>query len=243
MKELIDERFSGQCCTIDTIAEYLAQTRDVSRKTIVWTVDSLVKNGVAARIGRGVYDFAPKPLFSPLVSEIMSKISGVLSEKLKYLEVTITDTEVLSRFMELQPFSTVVSIEVKKAALDAVVAVLRRKGLAAYAKKDYPQISRYIDSSQLILVRQELTVNPTLPQVGNVRIANLEKMLVDLVCDEDIYGQYQGEELDNIYQNITMEYSVNYSQILRYAAARKKKQDVLFYLERTSDFMKVRDLL
>ena len=100
-----------------------------------------------------------------------------------------------------------------------------------------------MSSLQPFIIRPELAVNPNLPQEGNVRTANLEKILVDLVCDDDIYGQYQGEELLNIYQNATYGYIVNYSQMLKYATARKKKALVLEMLQETDMYKKIRDLL
>ena len=66
---------------------------------------------------------------------------------------------------------------------------------------------------------------------------------MDLVCDEDIFGQYQGEELQNIYQNATKDYVVNYSQMLKYAAARKKKAPVLEMLQDTIVYNKIRSFI
>ncbi|MDR1193690.1 MAG: hypothetical protein LBK98_05935 [Peptococcaceae bacterium] len=123
------------------------------------------------------------------------------------------------------------------------MSALRGEGVDAYAKKDYRALERYISSSQPFVVRPELTVNPNLPRRKNIRAANLEKLLVDLVCDKDIYGQYQGEELRNIYRNATEGYAVNYSRMLRYAAARKKKAPVLELLRETGEYNKIRSLL
>jgi hypothetical protein len=59
---------------------------------------------------------------------------------------------------------------------------------------------------------------------------------VDLVCDDDVYGQYQGEELTNVYQNATESFAVNYTQMLKYASARKKRGAVLHMLQETKEF-------
>jgi len=113
----------------------------------------------------------------------------------------------------------------------------------AYAKRDFPRLERYITSSQPFVIRPELSVNPKLPQDGNVRTATLEKILVDLICDEAIYGQYQAGELRNIYINATDSYTVNFSQLLRYATARKKKAPVLEMLSATDVYNRIRGLL
>jgi hypothetical protein len=240
MKEDMLKRFAGQYCSVERLTE---QYPDIPRSTVIWNINGLVKQGKASRVGRGLYSFVAKPQFQSSVSAGTETACDLLSEKFRYLPVTVTDTTALSEFMNLLPFSTVVSLETKKSAADSVLSALRKGGIEAYAKRDFIRMERYVSSSQPIVVRSELTVNPSLPQKNNLRRANLEKILVDLVCDEDIYSQYQGEELRNIYVGATERYAVNYSQLLKYAAARKKKPEVVELLQDTTEFQKVRDLL
>jgi hypothetical protein len=145
--------------------------------------------------------------------------------------------------MNLQPFSTIIVIEVRKPAVDAVLTALREEGVDAYAKKDYPKLEKYVSSSQPFLICPELAVNPKLARQDNYHISSLEKMLVDLVCDEEVYGQYQGEELTNIFRGATRNYTVNYSQVLKYAASRKRKDAVHEMLLYTDAYVKIRTLL
>jgi len=240
MKENMLSRFAGQYCSVDQIA---AEYPDTSRKTVIWNINDLVRQGKISRVGRGVYCFAPKPPFQAAVSDSAIDACAMLAGKFRYLDVTVTDTASLSEFMNLLPFSTVVTLEVKKAAVDGVLSALRKSGTDAYAKQDFTQMERYVSSMQPVVVRPELASNPTLTKEGNLRRANLEKILVDMVCDQDIYGQYQGEELQNIYSGAAERYAINYSQMLKYAAARKKKPDVIGLLQDTNEFQKVRGLL
>ena len=238
------EKWSGAYCTIDEVASYaMAQDSRISRKTVIWRVNELVKQGKIIRAGRGVYFLAPKKRFQLDTGETTKRICSILAEKMPYLEVTITDTSILGELMNLQPFSSAICLEVKKTAVNAALSVLRKEGISAYAKKDYSKIERYITTNQPILVKPELAVNPKLAKEKNVRYANIEKMLVDLICDEDIYGQYQDSELHNIYRNATERYAVNYSQMLKYAAARGRKAQVIESLQETNEFQKVRSML
>lgn len=244
MKEKILEIWSGKYCTIDEIADLLAaENAQVSRQTVIWSINDLVKQGKAVRVGRGVYLIAPKKQFHPVMSATAKSACSLLADKFRYLDITVTDTGFLGEFMNLQPFSTVVTLEVKKSAVNAVLSAMRKEGFDAYNKNDYPKMERYITTAQPIFIRPEFAVNPTMAKEGNVRLANIEKTLVDLVCDEDIYGQYQGEELQNIFQNATERYAVNYSQLLKYAGARKRKETVIQILQNTDEYQKVRNLL
>jgi hypothetical protein len=240
MKEDMLSRFARQYCSVDKIA---AKYPDTPRKNLIWNINDLVKRDKISRVGRGVYYFSPKPPFQAAVSDSAKNICAMLAEKFRYLDVTVTDTASLSEFMNLLPFSTVVTIEVKKAAVDGVLSTLRKGGIDAYAKQDFTQMERYVSSAQPVVVRPELAANPSLVKEGNLRRANLEKILVDMVCDQDIYGQYQYEELQNIYSGAAERYAINYSQMLKYAAARKKKPHVIGLLQNTTEFRKVRDLL
>jgi hypothetical protein len=244
MKDRILNKYNGQYCSIDDIVAFIeGQYKGTPRSTIIWNLNDLIRQGKAVRVGRGVYGFMPKIRFSPVMSETARQACSILQEQLKYLTVTITDSSVLGQFMNLQPFSTIVVIETRKSATDAVLSALRDGGVDAYAKKDYARLEQYVTSSQPFLVRPELSVNPNLTKENNVRASNLEKILVDLVCDKGIYGQYQGEELKNIYQNATGEYAINYSQMLKYAAARKKKSPVQEMLQGTDVYSRVRGLI
>lgn len=244
MKKRIVEIWGKKYCTIDEIVDSLTvENAQVSRQTVIWSINDLVKQGKAVRVGRGVYLIAPKKQFSPVMSATAKSACSLLADKFRYLDVTVTDTGFLSEFMNLQPFSTVVTLEVKKSAVNAILSAMRKAGFDAYDKNDYPKMQRYITTAQPILIRPELAINPTIAKDCNVRLANIEKTLVDLVCDEDIYGQYQGEELQNIFQNATKRYAINYSQLLKYAGARKRKETVMQILQNTDEYQKVRNLL
>jgi predicted transcriptional regulator of viral defense system len=244
MKKELLEIWGEKYCTLDEIANSLInENPKISRQSVIWSINDLVKQGRAVRVGRGVYLIAPKKQFSPIISTTAKSACSLLANKFRYLDVTVTDTYFLGELMNLQPFSTVVTLEVKKIAVNAVLSAMRKAEFQAYDKNDYPKMERYIKTAQPIFIRPELAINPTMVKENNVRLANIEKTLVDLVCDDDIYGQYQGEELQNIFQNATAHYAINYSKLLKYAGARKRKEAVTQILQDTDEYQKVRNML
>ena len=244
MKNEILNRFSNKYCTVDEIVDYMETVKPmIPRKTVVWNINDLVKKGTITRVGRGVYYFGEKKTFQMTPGDTAMQICSVLTKQFKYLEITVTDTASLNGLMNLLPFSSVVSLEMKKSATAAAISALRKAGFNAWAKQDLPQMERYASSAQPVVIRPELSVNPPLKAEDNIRLANLEKVLVDIVCDEDVYGQYQGEELINIYNGASETYAINYSRMLKYADARNKRVEVEEVLSGTNEFKKVRDLL
>jgi len=244
MKNEILDNFSGKYCNVNDIMAYVTGLNgDTSRKTVLWNINNLIQKGQVARFGRGVYGFTSKPTFIPYVSEEAKQTCMRIKQKFRYLELTVTDSSILGQFMVLQPFSSVIVIEVRKSAVNAVVSFLRNEGIDAYIKKDYKLIEKYILTPQPYIIRSELITNPNLKSENNVRYSSLEKILVDIVCDDIVYSQYQDAELLNIYKNITNKYIINYSQMLKYAASRKRKSSVLALLDETTEFNKLRSLL
>ena len=60
----------------------------------------------------------------------------------------------------------------------------------------------------------------------NVAIPRLEKILVDLVCEKDLFVSFQGEELRNIYHRVLKDYDVSLSTLRRYARRRGKLEEI-----------------
>ena len=64
-----------------------------------------------------------------------------------------------------------------------------------------------------------------------VPIPRIEKILVDLFIEKDLFLPFQGKELANIYANAFSNFSVNLTTLLAYAERRKKKNDIVDYLK------------
>ena len=152
MKTEIMTEFSGQCCTIDDIVRFTeALNAGTPRGTVIWNVNDLVKQGKAVRIGRGVYEFVARRKWQPTIGELARSICSLLEEDFKYLDVTITDSCILGRLMNMQPFSSIVVIETRKTAVDAVLSRLRNNGIEAYAKKDFKRLEKYITDRKSVV--------------------------------------------------------------------------------------------
>ncbi len=50
-----------------------------------------------------------------------------------------------------------------------------------------------------------------------IAVPKLEKILVDLVCDKDLFVSFQGEEFRNIYMGALTDYDISPSTIRRYS--------------------------
>jgi hypothetical protein len=243
-KGLILKFFDSRYANIDEVVSFVQKSEpNLDRKTIIWTVNELVKQNKATRVGRGIYSFAPKAVYKPKMTEQAAEVSDIIQDNFKYVTATISDTAWLNEFMSLQPFSSVTEVEVNEPAVEPLVSMLRQKNFDAFSKKNSNAAIKYSVTAQPIIVSKLMDTNALIPYSKAIRMAGLEKVLVDLVCDAEIYGQYQGAELENIYRNSTEKYAVNYSRILQYAAKRGRKKQVEELLMKTKEYKSIRSKL
>jgi hypothetical protein len=88
-----------------------------------------------------------------------------------------------------------------------------------------------VREKEAIILKPIISRSPTQTIKSEIEIASLEKILVDIFCDKDIFISYQGSELKNIFSNAWKRYSINLSALLNYAGRRKRGEAILQYLK------------
>lgn len=225
------------------INEITVNLKENEQKAIHQSILRLTKSGEVFRAGRGIYGFFKKEIYSPSLIGQAKEISNILQNEFPLLDFCIIDTAFLANFMNLQPLSYIIVIETMKSAIDPIISALRKKNIMVYEQKDYPKIERYIKGSATVLVREQILSSPSPNKIQKIKFSSLEKILVDLVRDDNIFVQYQDVELENIYKNIIEKYAINYSKLLKYAKARNRKDECISFLKLTEEFNKVRGML
>ena len=64
----------------------------------------------------------------------------------------------------------------------------------------------------------------------------IEKLLVDVFCDDVLFAAQQGSEMEIIFREAFEKYTINENKMLRYADRRRKKEAFSNYLNRVSKF-------
>lgn len=131
-----------------------------------------------------------------------------------------------------QPGKFYTILEVEKEVMESVFYALKEQGKEVFLDPSEEIISKYVmDSKEPIIISRLTTEAPT-QQVENISTVTLEKILVDLFCDEKLFGTYQGAELERIYRSAFEKYTVSNSKLLRYANRRNKKNDIEQLIEK-----------
>ena len=66
-------------------------------------------------------------------------------------------------------------------------------------------------------------------------LPTIEKIMVDLFKDDELFAPYQGAELQNIFQEFFYTYNINQSTLRQYTNKRHVRDRLIFFLEEETD--------
>ncbi|MBK8786380.1 MAG: hypothetical protein IPN43_07745 [Chitinophagaceae bacterium] len=92
--------------------------------------------------------------------------------------------------------------------------------------------NRYISNFNEVIIVQPLISESPITEQGGIKIASLEKLLVDCVADKDLFAAQQSE-IDFIFKTAQSKYSINISKIKRYARRRNQLEKIDLLLNKT----------
>ncbi|MBA7537831.1 hypothetical protein ES705_30101 [subsurface metagenome] len=119
--------------------------------------------------------------------------------------------------------------------LDSIFYNFQEKGLSVFLKPDKNSIDRYVLPKEgSIVIIPLITRAPTLI-LDDTDVPSLEKILVDIFCDQELYFIFSGSELMNIYRYAYKKYALNFSRLLSYSDRRKKKTEIREFIVQNLD--------
>jgi hypothetical protein len=183
----------------------------------------LVQTGVLQRIGRGKFSLGKGKNFSPEITPQLKSIYNKIKKEFPYLNVCIWNTSTLNEFMLHQPNRFYYLVEVEKEALESVFYFLRETKFAVFIEPSNDILDKYLPDNKEIIIVKTLVSEAPLLSVNGINTASIEKMLVDIFCDDVIFSAQQGAELRIIIGEAFTKYTLNQSKMIRYADRRGKK--------------------
>lgn len=127
-------------------------------------------------------------------------------------------------------------VEVEKEGMESIFYFLKEKNLQVYLDPSPELIRRYLtDEKEPWIVKPLVSESPT-QEIKGITTVTLEKILVDIFCDELLFDAQQGSEMDRIFKEAFEKYAINESKMLRYASRRRKKQELDNYLNEVSKY-------
>lgn len=207
----------------DIFSFYRKYNNKVKKTTINWRIYTLVDDGIIQRIGRGKYKLGKQKEFRPVVSEDNQILYLKLKEEFPFLDISIWSTKWIAQWMLHIPNNYETIIEVEKGSEENVFYYLSdiRENVFLNPSKDI--LDKYANRNESIVIIKNLITDAPLQDVEQVKIPSIEKILVDLIVDTELYAAYQGRDLDSIIENAFQYNTIKKDTLLRYADRRRKK--------------------
>ncbi|MCK0125836.1 hypothetical protein MWU76_15705 [Gelidibacter sp. F2691] len=205
---------------------------DVKRATVDWRIYELVNKGILHRVSRGLYSLTESEgkEYIPEINKSLKYLSGKIYNQFPFIDICIWSTKWLNEFMLHQPFRFYTIVEVEKDVMESVFYALKEQGKEVFLDPSVDVINNYVvNASEPIIIARLTTEAPT-QKVNKVITQTIEKLLVDIYCDQIIFAAQQGAELKRIYQAVFEKYDVNSAKLLRYASRRNKRDEINHFI-------------
>jgi len=196
------------------------------------------KAGILREVLSGVYQFddGKKTEFTPQVSVTLRKLNKAISKEFPLIDYCIWETRWLSGFMHHIPQSNLILIEVGDEAEEMVFnyfmvnnsKMINKRSI--FLNPDRKELNQKVwNSQECIIVRRLVSRAPT-QVAGEIPVPGIEKILVDLFCDTDLFMPFQGTDLDQVFSFADEFNKISWPTALSYAGRRGKMKEFGGYL-------------
>lgn len=217
--------------TNDIALFYSKQEPFLRHNTLNWRIYELVEKGVIERIGRGLFKAGTNNIFVSNLKTKTKNIARKIHSQYPYISFAVWDTENLKEFTQHISISNFTLIDCEKDVAESIFLFLKNFDKNVFFNPNSEIIDLYINTvSNPIIVRNLISEAP-LKTLKSYSTFTLEKILVDLYCDSELFNIYQGRELSVIYENAFDKYTINLTKLLRYASRRGKREEIQEYLK------------
>ena len=192
---------------------------EINEKTYRNIIGILKRNNVIMDKDADNYIRDTKHFYEYHVNSFENKTYDLIMKIYPNLQTLIWNTKVINEFTQHYTLHNYTIVETERYAVFLIVNLLKEN-----LPKKYTIITQeilnhnreiYNTFEQLIVVKPLHVKSP----IANKKNISIEKIMVDLYVDK-IYVQYQGKELENIYEYIFQKYDINEKKLLKYAGYR-----------------------
>jgi hypothetical protein len=228
----VRESFGNKPFTSDELYQfYLKDEPTLKKSTFRWRVSNLKKENIIYSLKRGLYTTVRKKNFTPPIDKQLKNLYKKIKAQFPYSEISIWDTSWLNDYMVHQPLTGNTIIEVDKDAVASVFSFLQESVKNVFLNPDKYEIETYMSTGRTNIIVKNLVAESQIEMRENIIIPRIEKIMVDLFVEDQLYITYQGGELRNIYEAFFETFSINQSTLNRYATKRKVKERFLTFLK------------
>lgn len=174
-----------------------------------------------------------KKKYKPTPSDFLRKIVSEVKTEFTDVALTIWETRELNQFMVHQPFVNLVILEVEKDSVESVfnhfAEIFPGK---TFLSPDQLVIERYVmQQKEALIISKSITQTPRGRKRSEWPYAKLEKVLVDIFVNKDLFVFYQGGEMINIFEKAFIKYLIDEPSLFRYAGRRNTAEKLKEFIQ------------
>jgi hypothetical protein len=230
----------------DLLQFYRQFDREVTSGALGWRIFDLKKRHIIKNVRTGIYTLEQKQTFHPAPDLLLKRIGKFLETSLDHHFYNVWTTAWLNELIELQATSFLYVLEVDRDSMQGVFFNLRDSGISTnlFLKPDEKVIENYISELDKALVIEPMITRAPVMKVKNIIFPTLEKILVDLYCEEKLFFAYQGHQLAKIYEACFDKYIINFSRLFNYSKRRKREEGLKsFLLDNVNLYEKIKEVI
>jgi hypothetical protein len=187
------------------------------------------------RVGKGKFAFGKGKYYVPEIGNDLKLLSKRFKKEFPFLSICLWNTSFLNEFMLHQPGRFYVMAEVEKDSIESVFYFLKEKQYSVFAEPTKEIVEKYLPAGKGVIIVKPLISEAPVQSVDAVLTITLEKMLVDVFCENVLFAAQQGHEMRCIFEEALEKYTVNLDRMLRYAHRRNRRKALQEYLETVSN--------
>lgn len=216
---------------------YLKKEPDLKESTFAWRIYDLKKRGIISQIRKSTYIVSGKHPFQLGLSEFSLELLKKNAEHFKDIRYCAWEPSCLNEFSQHIIFSDLLILEVEKDILESAYFHLKDSSYQnIFIKPDLKTMEYYVaESDRPVILKPLITRSPLKSAVhDNYKYYTpaLEKILVDIIADNNLFYFLEGTETEGILMNAFDKYHIDKSALINYAARRGKKEIMIAYVNK-----------
>lgn len=221
------------------LAFYRQFDPDLNDSTFRWRIHQLKAKGVISPVTQNLFTLGRKPDFKPVISDFEKRIANKVERQFSEMKYAIWSTKYINEFSLHLSSRFIAIFQVEIDALEPVYAFLKNQNFGPlYFQPDKKEIERYIFESEKSIVLQSLISKAPTQKIEKTVTVKLEKIIVDLFSEKDLFISFQGGELIHIINTAYQRYAINFTTMFHYARRRGKEMELKHYLKERTDIPK-----
>jgi|LFRM01.1.fsa_nt_gb hypothetical protein len=214
---------------------YTDEEPELKETTFRWRVYALKNNGIINTIKKGVYATEHKNDFEPEITRSLARLFSRVKKNFPYADMAIWETSWLKNHMLHQTIGSDTILEIERDVAPAVFAYLQKSQKDVYLNPGQLEMENYIMPGRSNIIVKNLTVTSPLIERDGVIAPRIEKVMIDLFVEKDLFLTYQGAELQNMYREFFETYNINRSTLGQYANKRHVKKRFITFLKKKAN--------